>query len=594
MCQGCFNQLLLRHEFHSGGMVGLLGKAVGIPTRRAFMAYSVGAASVLTAVGATSAFAADEGADLILRGGTIRPLPGAPVSSAIAIKGSKVLAVGDESALSGLKTGNTKLVDLAGRTLLPGLIDPHCHTLLASLIFELLDDVGYAKYPTREKLVAHLKQVAGATPKGQWIVGSNFDNLLQGGDFTRAELDAISTDQPIFVWYTNGHDACVNSEALQIAGIPEDAGDLPGGGHFGRGADGKLNGLVYEESAMLKFAVHFLGKITPEVAAKAVTHYSSHMGSVGNTMLHEPGTIRSDWIEQFAKLSNTLACRTSASVMFDDMKGLTPWRSLGLGPKGATVADSLFSLYGVKIVGDGSNQTETGAQTEPYLNSTSKGSPNFDAGLMKQMVAEIKAFGLPVLIHCNGDYTIDISLDAIEAAYSGSTAYGINRIEHATMARSDQILRMKKLNVQPSFLMNHVRLYGAAYRDQIFGPERAAFMDPAAACAKAGLPFTLHTDGPCSPPGPLALISTAVTRRCIIDNSVVGPDQAVALDEAIRAVTIDAARQIGQGDRLGSLEKGKEADFTILERDPYKVSSDAIADIKVSETWVAGERKFAA
>ena len=594
MCRGCFNQLFLRDEFHSGGMAGLLGKAAGIPTRRAFMAYSVAAVSTLSASGAAPAFAADEGADLILRGGTIRPLPGAAVASALAIKRGRVLAVGDESALSGLKTGDTKVVDLGGRTLLPGLIDPHCHTLLASLIFELLDDVGYAKYPTREKLVAHLKEVAASTPKGQWVVGSNFDNLLQGGDFTRTELNAISTDHPIFVWYTNGHDACVNSEALKVAGISEDVGDLPGGGHFGRGTDGKLNGLVYEESAMLKFAVHFLGKITPEVAAKAVTHYSSHMASVGNTMLHEPGTIRAEWIEQFANLSNSLACRTSASVMYDDMKGLTPWRSLGLGSKGATVANSLFSLYGVKIVGDGSNQTETGAQTKPYLNSTAKGSPNFDAAQMKQMVAEIKAFGLPVQIHCNGDYTIDIALDAIEAAYAGSSDYGINRIEHATMARPDQILRMKKLNVQPSFLMNHVRFYGAAYRDQIFGPERAAFMDPAGACVKAGLPFTLHTDGPCSPPGPLALISTAVTRRCIIDNSVVGPDQAVSLDEAIRAVTIDAARQIGQGDRLGSLEKGKEADFTILESDPYKMSADAIADIKVSETWVTGERKFAA
>ena len=161
------------------------------------------------------------------------------------------------------------------------------------------------------------------------------------------------------------------------------------------------------------------------------------------------------------------------------------------------------------------------------------------------------------------------------------------------MARPDQILRMKKLGVQPSFLMNHVRFYGAAYREQIFGAERAAFMDPAGACVRAGLPFTLHSDAPCSPPGPLALISTAVTRRCIIDGSVVGPDQAISLDDAIRAVTIDAARQIGQGDLLGSLQKGKEADFTILESDPYKVSPDAIADIKVSETWVAGERKFA-
>jgi predicted amidohydrolase YtcJ len=593
MCRGCCNQLFLRDEFHSGGLAGLLGKAAGMPTRRTFMAYSVAAASSL-GVGATRAVAADNGADVILRGGTIRPLPGAPVASALAIKGGQVFAVGDESALSALKTGDTKVVDLGGRTLLPGLIDPHCHTLLASLIFELLDDVGYAKYPTRAQLVAHLKQVAASTPKGQWVVGANFDNLLQGGDFSRAALDDISTDHPIFIWYTNGHDACVNSEALRIAGISEDVGELPGGGHFGRGADGKLDGLVYEESAMLKFAVHFLAKITPELAGRAVTHYCRHMGSVGNTMLHEPGTIRSDWIEQFAKLSNTLTCRTSASVMFDDMKGLAPYRSLGLGANGATVAESLFSLYGVKIVGDGSNQTETGAQTKPYLNASSKGAPNFDAALLKRMVAEVKDFGLSVLIHCNGDYTIDIALDAIEAAYADSSAHGVNRIEHSTMARPDQILRMKKLGVQPSFLMNHVRFYGAAYREQIFGAERAAFMDPAGACVRAGLPFTLHSDAPCSPPGPLALISTAVTRRCIIDGSVVGPDQAISLDDAIRAVTIDAARQIGQGDRLGSLEKGKEADFTILESDPYKVSPDAIADIKVSETWVAGERKFAA
>ena len=282
MCLGCFNQLVLRDEFHAGGVASLIGKAAAMPSRRAFMAYSVAAASAFSGAGSAAASSAGEGADLILRGGTIRPLAGAPVASALAVKGGKVLAVGDESVVSGLRTSETTIVDLAGRTALPGLIDPHCHTLLASLIFELLDDVGYAKYPTRESLVAHLKQEAAATPKEQWIVGSNFDNLLQGGDLTRAELDAISTDHPIFVWYTNGHDACVNSEALKIAGIPENIGDLPGGGHFGRGPDGKLNGMVYEESAMLKFAVHFLGKVTPEVAAKAVSDFCRHVASVGN------------------------------------------------------------------------------------------------------------------------------------------------------------------------------------------------------------------------------------------------------------------------------------------------------------------------
>ena len=153
---------------------------------------------------------------------------------------------------------------------------------------------------------------------------------------------------------------------------------------------------------------------------------------------------------------------------------------------------------------------------------------------------------------------------------------------------------MKKLNVQPSFLMNHVRFYGAAYRDEIFGPERTAFTDPAGACVKADLPFTLHTDSPCSPLGSLTLVSTAMTRRCVIDGSTIGADQAVTLDQALRAVTINAARQIGLGDRIGSLEKGKEADLVILETDPIQDKPDKLDQIKVSETWAAGEKKHGA
>lgn len=286
-------------------------------------------------------------------------------------------------------------------------------------------------------------------------------------------------------------------------------------------------------------------------------------------------------------------CRTSASLMYEDMKGFEPYRNLGPGSRGAQIPDTLFTLYGIKIVGDGSNQTLTGAQTQPYLNTTDKGKTNFDANQMKEMVRDIYNAKLPVLIHCNGDYTIDIALDAIEAAYNGSTEYGINRIEHSTMVRLDQIQRMKRLNVQPSFLMNHVRYYGAAYRDDIFGPKRAETTDPAGWCVREGLPFTLHTDSPCSPIGALNLVSTAITRRCEIDGSIIGRDQTVSLDQALRSVTIDAAKQIGMGDRIGSLEKGKEADFVILEQDPYKTDPDKIGSIKISETWVGGVKKYA-
>jgi hypothetical protein len=166
----------------------------------------------------------------------------------------------------------------------------------------------------------------------------------------------------------------------------------------------------------------------------------------------------------------------------------------------------------------------------------------------------------------------------------------VNRIEHCTITRPEQLVRMMKLGVQPSFLMNHVYFYGAAYRDQLFGTERAYRMDPAGQCVEIGLPFTLHTDAPCSNIGTLQLVQTAVTRVCSIDDSIVGKDQAVTVEEAFKAVTVHAAGQIGMSDRIGTLEPGKDADLTILESDPFKVDPGAIVNVKVSQTWVAGKQ----
>ncbi len=595
MCRACVSPVLNHPSLFESPMA-FTGLGSITPNRRGFMAMStaalLGAGLPVIGGGSARAAASDGTVDTIFKGGNIIPIVGPSSAEAIAVSGGKIVKLGAAADIMAMATANTKVIDLQGRTLLPGLIDPHNHTVLSAFYLELLTDVGYLKNKTRDDLIANLKLLTAATPDGEWVLTSNFDNLLQGGDLSRDELDKISTTKPIFVWYTNGHDACVNSAALTAAGITEDIGELPGGGHLGRGPDGKLNGLVYEEAAILKTLKPGLPKITPAIAIAAVNKFMQAAAASGNTLVHEPGTLRSEWIEPFTKLAAQAPLRTSASLMYEDMKGYEPYRKLGIGPKATLFADTLFTLYGVKLIGDGSNQTETGAQTKPYLNSTSSGKPNFDAAAMKEMVANVKAAGLPSLIHCNGDYAIDIALDALEAAYAGSTELGINRIEHATMARQDQIERMKKLNVEPSFLMNHVTLYGAAYRDQIFGPERANFMDPAGACEKAGLRFTLHTDSPCSPLGPMRLVGTAVTRLCQIDNSVVGADQAISVQRALEAVTIDAARQVGQPDRLGSLEAGKEADFTILEDNPFTVDPTKITDIKVSETWVSGNKKF--
>jgi predicted amidohydrolase YtcJ len=595
MCRFCVGNLFTDKSLFAGWGAPGAGAAFH-PSRRTFMALA-GAAAGATGIGLGGgrAFADTKTpADLILTGGTVIPLatPGAAPVEAIAVRGGQIAALGTAADIAGLKGDDTKVVDLAGRTLLPGFVDPHQHSCFVALFEELLADVGYTTYPTRADLIAGLKALDAKLPQGTWLLAYDFDNLLQGGDLSMTELDGVSKDRPILVWYINMHDGAANSAAFKIADIPSNVGTLPGGGHFGRNSDGSFNGLIYEESAMLKFVPHALPQITPQIFAKAMKDFFKTAATFGYTTTHEPGTVQPEWIEGLAKLTASGTGRLSASLQYDDLAAANDYRQYGAGAKPSFLPNSRFSLYGIKIIGDGSNQTLTGAQTIPYLNTTEKGSPNYPPDELTKMVADVKAAGWPVQIHCNGDATIDDALNAIEAAYGANPATGINRIEHSTMARPDQLKRMKALGVQPSFLMNHVFFYGAAYRDQLFGPDRTAFMDPAGACIAEDIPFTLHTDGPCSPLGALRLVQTAVTRVCDIDKSVIGPDQAISVEAALHAVTAAAAVQIGQGDRIGTLETGKEADFVVLEQDPFKVAPDEIMDIKISETWVAGEQTF--
>ncbi len=173
--------------------------------------------------------------------------------------------------------------------------------------------------PPAHELIAGLKALDAKLPPGQWLAAYNFDNLLQGGDLSMAELDGVSKDRPIFIWYINMHDGAANSAAFKVAQVPQNVGVLPGGGHFGRGPDGQFNGLIYEERAMLMFVTHALPKITPQMFAKAMTDYFKTSASLGNTTTHEPGTVQPEWIEGLVKLTARGTGRLSASLMYNDM-----------------------------------------------------------------------------------------------------------------------------------------------------------------------------------------------------------------------------------------------------------------------------------
>jgi predicted amidohydrolase YtcJ len=213
---------------------------------------------------------------------------------------------------------------------------------------------------------------------------------------------------------------------------------------------------------------------------------------------------------------------------------------------------------------------------------------------MVDICRKAKQAGWTMLAHCQGDAAIEEYLNALETVYGANPSEGLMRIEHATMVRQDQLERIKKLGYELTFMTDFVYLYGAAYRDTIFGKARAEFMVPCAAAVKAGLSYSVHSDNPAAgmPLNPLRHVQIQMMRRCIADGSIIGPQQRVDIDHAIRAITINPARHIGMQDVLGTLEKGKAADLTILEKDPFKADVETISSIKVSETWVAGQKAY--
>ena len=552
-------------------------------------------AGVAGAERATARSTADVPRSTVFFGGTVIPMDDRnPAAEAIAISGSKILAVGSRAEVSARAGAKAHSVDLDGRTLMPGLIDPHQHPLPGGLMLMHTLSLSFDTYKTKAEVLAALRDAAAKTPAGQWIYASYYDNILHGGYLTMDELDGISSTHPIFVYYVSMHSATGNRMAFDASGISPTTRELVGGGYFGVDADGRQNGMIQEMPALMKFLVGF-PKLTPAVIAESMTKFLYRSAALGCTMVHEAGAFaqKPEVFEGYKAIMVSSPVRYSVSPMVDYLDQAMHFiASYGKpGPSALEIPGALLSFYAVKIVSDGSPQQESAYQTQPYLKTSERGAPNYTADELCELVMKVKTAGWPVSIHCNGDASLEMALDAIEAAYGSAPApCGINRIEHCTQARPEQIARMKKLGVQPSHLMNNVYYYGAAYRDQIFGPERAARFNPAGDFLASGVPFSIHSDSPCSPIAPLREIGTAVARVCAIDGSVVGPDQRVPIDAALKGMTVVAAAQCGMGDKLGSLEAGKYADLTILEDDPRKTDPTKLGDIKVSQTWVNGKK----
>ena len=249
----------------------------------------------------------------------------------------------------------------------------------------------------------------------------------------------------------------------------------------------------------------------------------------------------------------------------------------------------------MKYISDGSTQGLTAALNDPYTypkNSKWSGALDYkDAevyGLMKPFFDQ----GWQISIHSNGDKAIDQTLNNYEKLLAGNPNPGERRlrIEHFTINNEAQVKKAVKLGVIPSFTIGHVDYWGAAFNNHLIGAERSKRIDPAGDVKKAGGKFTLHSDTPVSPVGPLNYITEEVTRKWQLPpQKALGANEGVTVDDAIRAVTIDAAYQLFADNIVGSLEVGKQADLVVLEKNPRKTPPADIRNIKVKETWIDGK-----
>jgi predicted amidohydrolase YtcJ len=448
---------------------------------------------------------------------------------------------------------------------------------------------------TFQEAIGKIQAALGAAAPGAWVPAFGYDpSLIQGpAQITRADLDPISPNNPVFILNLSGHLAYANSKALEAAGVTNQTTDPAGGGRFLRDATGQLTGVIEEVPAINRF-VPLLPKPSATELAGLVAGVLHKAAAAGCTTLNDAGlgttlgTAEVDTLREILQSTNSPVRMTAflAGLLFDEWKKLS-WFTPGAG-------DERFRAVKIKYWADGSTQGYTAALEQPYLNSTGTGFLNYSSDQLQTAVSEAVGDGWPVAIHCNGDAAVEQALGIFERIVSDSPKTGHHRIEHCSLASQDQLERIKRLGVSPTFLMNHVYYWGRVFRDEILGPERAAALDPVNSCLKLGLSFSLHSDSFTTPIAPLTYVQTAVTRIMRDGGEVLGPDERIGVAEALKAVTIYPAGQLGIDALTGSLEIGKYADLALLDQDPSVADPNAIGAIRVLETWLGGERRYSA
>jgi hypothetical protein len=576
----------------------------GIPTSLATLAALLASALMAGCNRDEAPAAIAPTADTIYSGGDILTLVGNEPQSveALAVREGRILMTGTRAEVMKRAGPATLQVDLAGKTLMPGIIDAHSHLLnhADSLLQAPLNAPPIGKIESIADIVTALQTLKATRPATDTSVligqGYDQDTLKERRHPDAADLDRAFPDQPVVILHVSGHMLVANSAALKAAGISAATTDPEGGAILRKKGSREPQGLV-QETAMHAFIGMIKGQRTPEAQAtllrQSIAHYAANGVTTAAEHLLLPG--QPEVLEAAADqgLFTIDVVATPAYMMADQLVGTGAMR-FGEYRKG-------LKYGGIKLALDGSPQGKTAFITEPYLTAVPgcvrncKGLPSIPQAEVNRLVLLAYRNRVPVFAHANGDGAIDMLIKAHEEAEKTLGETSTDRrtvVIHSQIMRPDQMDAYKRLGLLPSFFTNHVFYWGDTHLANL-GQARADYLSPLKSAIDAGIHASNHTDNIVTPLDPMFLLWTSVN-RVTLSGKVLGESERVTPWQGLRALTIHAAFDYREEQEKGSLEAGKLADLVILSANPLKVDPMTIRDIKVVETIKTGKTVFRA
>jgi predicted amidohydrolase YtcJ len=531
--------------------------------------------------------------DLIIHGARVLTMdPTRPEATAFAVAKGSLVAVGSDSEILALATDVTLRRDLGGRVVVPGFNDAHLHALMLPR-----DSVPLAEVESIDELVERMREGDTTQSARAWIIGANYDDIALGRHPTRADLDRISVERPVLAMHASGHLFAVNSAALDAAVLLDEA-EIPDGGVIYRDDTGVPTGLLAELSALsmlfneahptpfasdFSSALETLDDFYRRALSQGITSFTDALVPTELALVYWWSDPESHGMRVNLLLSDDDLGVVQILSRLQALTALVGWQPTD---------NAWLRARGVKINHGMSLSGRTARQYEPYA-----GRPDYyglppqrDQAALDALIFSVHAMGFQAAVHTNGDYEIDMVLDAIEAAVREDPRPHRHRIEHGSIVNAAILARMKALEV---VIAPHSYIYEKGPMIEPYGEALWDRMFANASTFEYGIPNAGNSDYPISGLSPMLRIQSLVTRTSRAGR-IYGSEQRLSFEQALEVYTMGGAYASFEEELKGSISPGKVADFVVLAQDPRLVPLLEIKDIAIDETWVAGRLRYSA